>query len=139
SGDKANPGAGHFNLRSIGDHPDLLWRPQPLSVQNAAELRDPGSSQESTDHYFPPALRGMIYAIVQGAPVPNLAAIHSKLASLDLHFVITKEEAAAYPPPLEVGDFWRYRVTHLDTVGYRSKPFILHVECVGYKDDDWVF
>ena len=139
SGDQANPDAGHWNGRSIGDHPDLLWRPQPLSVQNAAEARDPGSSQESADQYFHPALRGMVYAIVQGAPVPNLSSIRSKLASLDLHFVITKDEAAAYPPPLSVGDFWRYRVTHLDTVGRQTKPFILHVECVGYKGDDWVF
>lgn len=139
SGDKANPTAGHFTGRSIGDHPDLLWRPQPLSVQNAAELRDPGSSQENAEQYFHPALRNMVYAIVQNAPVPNLAQIRKKFAGLELHWVITKEEAAAYPPPLEVGDFWRYRVTHLDTVGYRTKPFILHVECVGYKGDDWVF
>lgn len=139
TGNKANPTSGHWTRQSIGDHPDLVWRPQPLSVQNAAELRDPGSSQEDSEQHFHPAVRGIIYNIVQGAPVPNLGQIRAKYASLELHWVITKEEAAAYPPPLHVGDFFRYRVSHLDNVGYMTRPFILHVECVGYKDSDWVF
>ena len=61
------------------------------------------------------------------------------MAGQDLHWVITPEEAAAYPPPVTVGDFWRYRVVHKDTIGYTTRPFILHVECVGEKGDDWVF
>ena len=28
---------------------------------------------------------------------------------------------------------------HKDTIGYTTRPFILHVEVVGYKGDDWVF
>lgn len=139
SGSKDNPQAGNFTARSAGDHPDLIWRPQPLSVQNAAEARDPGSSQEGNGDSFHPAVRAIVYSIVQGAPVPNLDDIRQKYQGLDLHWVITPEEAAAYPPPVETGDFWRYRVTNLDAQGFMSKPFILHVECVGYKNDDWVF
>lgn len=139
SGDKANPSSGKWTAQSISDHPDLVWRPQPLSVQNAAELRDPGSSQEGHEQYFHPAVRAIVYNIVYDTPVPNLAEIRKKYQSLDLHWVITPDEAAAYPPPLNVGDFWRYRVSNLDALGYMSRPFILHVECVGYHGDDWVF
>lgn len=139
TGDKANPASGRWTSRSVGDHPDLVWRPQPLAVQNAAEARDPGSSQESQEQYFHPTLRGVVYTITQNAPATDLQRLRQKLASLDLHFVITPEEAAAYPAPLEVGNFWRYRVTHKDRIGYTTRPFILHVECVGYKGADWVF
>ena len=45
--------------------------------------------------------------------------------------VVTAEEQAAYPPSLSVGDFWRYSVTHQDTIGNWTRPFILHVEVVG--------
>lgn len=139
SGDKANPTSGTWTGDSVKDHPDLVWRPQPLSVQNAAEARDPGSSQESHDQYFHPAVRSVIYSIISGTPVPNVAQIRAKYQGLDLHWEITPAEAAAYPPPMNVGDFWRYRVSNLDNLGYMSRPFILHVECVGYKGEDWVF
>ncbi len=139
SGDKANPQSGVWTQGSLADHPDLIWRPQPLSVQNAAELRDPGSSQEDHDQYFHPAVRAIVYNIVQGTPINTMAAIRKKFDSLDLHWRITEAEAAAYPPPIGVGDYYRYRVTHKDTIGYSSRPFLLHIGCVGYKDDDWVF
>ena len=138
-GDKANPRSGVWMGRSIGDHPDLVWRPQPLSVQNAAEERDPGSSQENHAQYFHPTLRSIVYTVTKDETISDFSKLKSKLASLDLHWVITEAEAAGYPPPINVGDFWRYRVVHKDTIGYTTRPFILHVEVVGYKGDDWVF
>lgn len=135
TGDQANPIAGSWVGQSVHDHPDLMWRPQPLSVQNRAEELNPGSSQTN----FHPALRPLIYAIVDGNEHPPPDAVRQKLASLNLEWVVTKDEAAGYPPPLEVGDWYRYSVAHRDPNGQWTRPFVLHVEVVGWKGDDWVF
>ncbi|HNF98872.1 MAG TPA: hypothetical protein PK493_16360, partial [Pseudomonadota bacterium] len=106
-----------------------------LSVQNAAEERDPGSSQTT----FHPTLRTLVYSICAGEEATVSQTIRRKYQSLDLQWVVTAEEQAAYPPSLAVGDFWRYSVTHQDTIGNWTRPFILHVEVVGWDKDDWVF
>ena len=134
NGDKQNPKSGTWTGKSASDHPDLMWRPQPLSVQNAAEQRDPGSSQTN----FHPALRSLIYGIVQDGSAQAGAQEQKKLASLDLTWVITAEEAAAYPPPIAAGDWWRYMVAHRDSNDHWTRPFLLHVEVVGYVKDCWV-
>ena len=135
TGDQANPRSGTWTGGSTSDHPDLMWRPQPLSVQNAAEERDPGSSQSN----FHPTLRSLVYNIVAGTDGRPSELVRKKLASLDLTWVITKDEQAAYPPPVAVGDWWRYLVTHRDSNDHWTRPFVMHVEVVGYKGDDWVF
>ena len=135
SGDKANPVSGYWIGASTQDHPDLMWRPQPLSVQNAAEEQDPGGSQTN----FHPTLRPIVYAIAKGQAIKASDAVQRKLKSLDLHWQITPEEEASYPPPLSPGDWWRYKVSHKDTIGEWTRPFLLHVEVVGWDGDDWVF
>ena len=72
-GDKANPRSGVWTGRSIGDHPDLVWRPQPLSVQNAAEERDPGSSQENHAQYFHPTLRSVVYTVTKDETISDFS------------------------------------------------------------------
>ena len=134
-GSQENPTSGYWIGGSRLDHPDLMWRPQPLSVQNAAEERDPGSSQTT----FHPTLRTLVYSICAGEEATVSQTIRRKYQSLDLQWVVTAEEQAAYPPSLAVGDFWRYSVTHQDTIGNWTRPFILHVEVVGWDKDDWVF
>lgn len=135
SGDKENPSSGYWTGTSTQDHPDLMWRPQPLSVQNAAEERDPGGSQTN----FHPTLRSLVYGIATGQALQPSAAVTRKLKSLDLHWQITPEEREAYPPPINVGDWWRYQISHKDTIDQWTRPFLLHVEVVGYEGDDWVF
>jgi hypothetical protein len=135
SGDKANPVSGYWTSASTQDHPDLMWRPQPLSVQNAAEEQDPGGSQTN----FHPTLRPIVYAIREGQSIKPSDAVQRKLKSLDLHWQITPEEQASFPPPLAPGDWWRYKVSHKDTIGEWTRPFLLHVEVVGWDGDDWVF
>jgi len=135
TGSKEHPVSGYWTGGSRLDHPDLMWRPQPLAVQNAAESRDPGSSQTN----FHPTLRTLVYSICAGEPATVSQTIHNKYKGLDLNWVVTPEEQAAFPPPLSVGDFWRYSVTHQDTIGNWTRPFILHVELVGWDKDDWVF
>ena len=135
TGSKENPQSGYWIGGSRLDHPDLMWRPQPLSVQNATENKDPGSSQSS----FHPTLRTLVYSICAGETATVNQTIRSKFQSLDLSWVITPEEQDAYPPPLNVGDYWRYSVTSQDTIGSWTRPFLLHVEVVGWDKDDWVF
>lgn len=135
TGSQDRPTSGMWIGGSRMDHPDLMWRPQPLSVQNAAEARNPGSSQTT----FHPTLRTIVYAICAGKEATVSQTIVQKYKSLDLHWVITDEERASYPPPIAVGDFWRYSVSHLDTVGNWTRPFLLHMEVVGWDKDDWVF
>lgn len=135
AGDKANPRSGAWTSASQNDHPDLMWRPQPLSVQNAAEERDPGSSQTN----FHPTLRSLVYGIVAGSDELPGELVRRKLGGLELTWIVTKEEQAAYPPPLAVGNWWRYLVAHRDANDHWTRPFVMHVEVVGYKGDDWVF
>lgn len=134
TGDRANPRSGSWTGASTNEHPDLMWRPQPLAVQNAAEERDPGSSQTS----FHPTLRSLVYGIIAGSDRLPDELVRKKLAGLELHWVVTAEEMAAYPPPIAVGDFWRYLVAHRDSNDHWTRPFVLHVEVVGYKGDDWI-
>lgn len=133
AGDKVNPRSGAWTGASQNDHPDLMWRPQPLAVQSAAEERDPGSSQT----HFHPTLRSLVYGIIAGAA--GLPGERAKLAGRELSWVITADELAAYPPPLAVGDWWRYLVAHRDANDHWTRPFVLHVEVVGDKGGDWVF
>jgi hypothetical protein len=135
SGDQERPSSGMWIGGSRQDHPDLMWRPQPLKVQNAAEARIPGSSQTT----FHPTLRQLVYAICAGEEATVTRAIQETYRSLDLHWVVTEEEKASYPPPLSVGDYFRYSVTHKDTIGNWTRPFLLHVEVVGWDKNDWVF
>lgn len=135
SGDRANPRSGSWTGSSVNDHPDLMWRPQPLTVQNAAEERDPGSSQTN----FHPTLRSLVYGIVTGSDQLPSELVRQKLAGLELNWVVTKEEQAAYPPPIAVGDWWRYLVSHRDSNDHWTRPFVMHAEVVGYKGEDWVF
>lgn len=133
-GDQQNPSAGTWIGDSEKDHPDLMWRPQPLPVQNAAEDQDPGSSQTN----FHPALRSLIYSIVAADGRAPRPVERQKLGGLDQSWIVTEAEAAAYPPPLSVGDFWRYRVAHRDTIDNWTRPFVAHIEVVGDQGEDWV-
>lgn len=135
TGDRENPTSGYWTGSSTQDHPDLMWRPQPLTVQNAAEERDPGGSQTN----FHPTLRSLVYGIAAGQAADPSEVVKNKLRSLDLHWQITNEEKGAYPPPIAAGDWWRYQVSHKDTIDQWTRPFLLHVEVVGWEGDDWVF
>lgn len=128
TGNQENPATGVWIGTSVNDHPDIIWRPQPLSVQNALEEQVPGSSQSR----FHPARRKVIYSIIAGEVYrPSEADRHAD-ARLNLEWVVTPQEREAYPPPMNHGDFWRYSVSHLDSGGRWSKPFLASVEVVGW-------
>jgi hypothetical protein len=135
-GSRERPTAGVWLDASVKDHPDLVWRPQPLSVQNAVEEERPGGSQTR----FHPVRRRVVYGIIAGQRYTPTAVDRQLDAALDLSWEVTSEEQAGYPPPIQAGDFWRYDVSHLDSGGRWSRPFRIQIEVVGWTPDrkDWV-